>query len=334
MTLRNDTTSTQYSTPSTGDNVPEYWVTRVVRQMKGCSPAKIDSVIQANLPPRKIKWSQRPDTLEIPGLEGRIAYTVNLPNCYELGFFKGNALLHPELTVKPQGMPTEPASHTMLDNTVNSTIVLCFVLMSVIIHRIHGFLAHQLHNFFMPTNNKSGNTDATITIGGGYMMLVSIVLCATLSLLFLHCVQERYNLFLCPFPRYVLPGIYIGITALFLLAKRALSGFINWIFFDKTSRQEWRLSYNFLLVMETASLLTLTAVATFTHMASDVVLTSALVIIGAFKLTLLYKTYTTFLFKIYGFLHLLSYLCALEIIPLLALWVICTGITEHLTVTF
>ena len=90
MTLRNDTTSTQYSTPSTGDSVPEYWVTRVVRQMKGCSPAKIDSVIQANLPPRKIKWSQRPDTLEIPGLEGRIAYTVNLPNCYELGFFKGN----------------------------------------------------------------------------------------------------------------------------------------------------------------------------------------------------------------------------------------------------
>jgi hypothetical protein len=30
----------------------------------------------------------------------------------------------------------------------------------------------------------------------------------------------------------------------------------------------------------------------------------------------------------------LSYLCALEIIPLLALWVICDGITEHLTTIF
>lgn len=78
--------------PSAQDSASEYWVARVVRQMKGCSPSKIDSVIQANLPPRKIKWSQRPDTLEIPGIEGRVPYSINLEHGYELGFFKENPL--------------------------------------------------------------------------------------------------------------------------------------------------------------------------------------------------------------------------------------------------
>lgn len=348
MTLHNDTTAiltqqdtelhvtkTHKSTPSTGDGVPEYWVTRVVRQMKGCSPSRIDSVIQANLPPRKINWSQRPDTLEIPGLEGRIPYTIdNLPKCYELGYFRGNELLHPEIAVKPQGFQTEPVYHAMQDNMVGSIIILCFILISVIIHRAHTFLAHQAHCFFLQPNNKTGNTDAATSIGPGYMILAHIALSATGGLLFFHYAQEQYNLFLCPFSHYILLGIYIGITALFLVAKRALSGFINWIFFDKTSRHEWRLSYNFLLVIETAMMLALTAVTAFMHLTPEVILTSTIVLIGAFKITLLYKAYNTFLFKIYGFLHLLSYLCALEIIPLLALWVICDGITEHLTTIF
>ncbi|MBQ8273312.1 MAG: DUF4271 domain-containing protein [Bacteroidaceae bacterium] len=334
MTLRNDTTSTQYSTPSTGDSVPEYWVTRVVRQMKGCSPAKIDSVIQANLPPRKIKWSQRPDTLEIPGLEGRIAYTVNLPNCYELGFFKGNALLHPELTVKPQGIPTEPASYTIQDSIISTTIILCLLLLSITVNRTHSFLSQQAHGFFLSPKHNNGHTDANITMGYGYVLLANTVLSATGGMLFMHYAQEQYNLFMCPFPSYLLLGVYTGIFALFVLAKKALSAFINWIFFDKTSRQEWRDSYNFLLIPEAAALLVLCAVATFLHLPQEAVLYSAILLIGIFKITLLYKTYTTFLFKIYGFLHLLSYLCALEIVPLLLLWVILTGVTEHLTITF
>ena len=41
-----------------------------------------------------------------------------------------------------------------------------------------------------------------------------------------------------------------------------------------------------------------------------------------------------FLPKIYCILHLLSYLCALEIIPLLALGVSLIGITERLSLIF
>jgi hypothetical protein len=64
----------------------------------------------------------------------------------------------------------------------------------------------------------------------------------------------------------------------------------------------------------------------------NVVLTCVVVI--SFKLGVLYKTYSIFLPKIYCILHLLSYLCALEIIPLTILWVAMTGITDRLSLIY
>lgn len=331
-TIPTQQAETKHTAPSTGDSVPEYWVTRVVRKMKGCSPSRIDSVIQANLPPRKIRWSQCPDTLEIPGLEGRIAYTIdNLPNCYELGYFRDNQLLHPELVVKAHGIPTRPQPYQpKQDNIINCVLILCFVLLSIIIHRTRAFLRFQAHEFFHPSKKKDTHTDSVTTISTGSTLLTYVLLGTVGSILFFYHAQNQYNLFLCNIPQHYLIGIYLGVFIGFFTLKKIMSSFINWIFFDKTSRQEWRLSYNFLLIHETALLLAITALGIYSNCTANTLLYSALLVVGAFKIILLYKTYTTFLFKLYCFLHLLSYLCALEIIPLIALRDILTNITEVL----
>jgi hypothetical protein len=322
--------------PSTGENASEYWVTRVVRQMKGCSPGKIDSVIQANLPPRRIRWSQRPDTLEIPGLEGRVAYsTDNLPKCYHLGFFQGNPLLHPELEVRPRGIQTDPIPHhPRQDNIISTLLILCFVLMSFVIHSTRRFLSHQSHEFFQSSEHKDNHIDPNMAIGIWSTILVYILLGLTGCILFFYYAQNNFNLFLCDMPSHRLLGIYFVIFMLFFVARKALSSFINWIFFDKTSRQEWRLSYNFLLVYETSALLACTAIGVYINCSAEVLIYSVFAIIALFKITLLYKAYKTFSFKIYGFMHLLSYLCALEIIPLMALGVLLMNVTDSLITKF
>ena len=324
------------ASPSNGDNTSEYWVTRVVRQMKGCSPDKIDSVIQANLPPRRIRWSQRPDTLEIPGLEGRVAYSIdNLPKCYHLGFFQGNPLLHPELEVSPRGIQTEPIPHHHRQDSIISTLlILCFVLMSFVIHSTRRFLSHQSHEFFQSSAHKDNHIDPNMSIGTLSVILTYMLLGLIGSILFFYYAQSNYNLFLCCIPSHCLLGIYFGIFLLFFVARKALSSFINWIFFDKTSRHEWVLSYNFLLLYETVALLAITAIGVYFKFSAETLVYSALGVIGLFKITLLYKTYGTFLFKIYCFMHLLSYLCALEIIPLMALGVLLMNVTDSLITKF
>lgn len=325
----------QNSSPSSRDT-SEYWVTRVVRQMKGCSPARIDSVIQANLPPVKIRWSQRLDTLEIPGLKGRQAYSVDcLPKCYELGYFRENPLLHPEIAVHTRGIVPEVQYYQLKnDSVIGSILLVCFVVMSVIVHKAYGFLGRQAKEFVYPSPKKESSIDAA-TGSGTASLLLSYILLATIgSVVFFYHTQGTHNIMLCQIEPYWLLGIYFAAFILFFIVKLALSSFINWVFFDKTKRQMWRQSYDFLLIAESILVLLTSMTCMYLNQPSEICLLLSFIIIIIIKLALLFSTYIIFLPKFYCILHLLSYLCALEIIPLLALWVLLTGITDNLILIF
>lgn len=325
-----------YSNAPTDSTAHAYWVTRVVRSMKGCSPARIDSVIQANLPPRKIRWSQRPDTLEIPGLKGRIPYSAdNIPKCYELGFFRDNRFLHPELTVGERGIPSDIRPyHLSNDSNIIAIMVICFLALSLIIHHSRKFIAHQAHAFFQPPSYQNKYINEETSLDAVSYLTAVIVLGCMGCILYMYYVQNAFNLFLCYLPQYALLGIYSTVAVTFLILKNLLAAFINWIFFSKNNRQEWRQSYNYLLLLETTVLMPVVAGCIFSRLSPENIIIYALLIVGMFKLALLYKTFRTFSFRIYGLLHLLSYLCALEIIPLLLLWVVLGRITNSLTITF
>jgi hypothetical protein len=321
--------------PSAQDSASEYWVARVVRQMKGCSPSKIDSVIQANLPPRKIKWSQRPDTLEIPGIEGRVPYSINLEHGYELGFFKENPLLHPEIAVGPNGKVAVPIAHQHQYNGKIATLTLvCFMLLALIIRFTRNFTSFQMSGFFLQPKKLMANNSIPPTAGTAFIGMTYLLLSLTGALLFYLYAQDKYDLFFCQVPKTTLYAYYLGCFIIFFCAKHLFTKFINWIFFDKTSRENWRQTYGFLLIAESALLLPVVIVGVFLNLPSHITMILAILVISIIKIALLYKTFSIFLPKIYCILHLLSYLCALEIIPLLALGVSLIGITERLSLIF
>ena len=328
-------TTAQPQSTETATAPHEYWVTRVVRNMNGASPSRIDSVIQANLPPRRIRWSERPDTLEIPGLKGQVPYeSCNIPNCYELGFFRDNEFLHPELTVNPRGIPSDTKPYHMgSDSNITSVIVICFFVLSFVVHHSRRFISFQSQHFLQSPqhSNKHLSEDTTGDVTGALLTLC--VLACTICILYLYHVQNAFNMFLCYMPQHYLLGIYCAVAVVFLLGREVMAAFINWIFFNVNSRQEWRQSYRFLLLLETVVLLPVVVTGVFMELPPKTVILSALIVVALSKTALLYKTFSTFSFRIYGLLHLLSYLCALEIIPLL-LWVVLGRITSSLTITF
>ena len=339
MISSTDTIQLQHNIPSTTEvttTSEEYWVTRVVRQMAGCSPSKIDSVIQANLPPRKIKWSQRPDTLEIPGLKGRVAYSIdNLPKCYELGYFKDNPLIHPEVSVKPIGIETCVLENYCGKNEgVITLLITCLVLLLIVIRHCWGFIIYQ-HNEF--TNSfKRNHTTCSLPpqIGIVSSLLTNIIICFIGAILFMEYANNNYDLTFCQITNSLLLLIYAGCLAIYFIIKNLTSSFINWIFFDKTSRHAWKDSYSFLLICKTTFLLIIAETSIFAELTPEMNVILACGIVISFKLGVLYKMYSIFLPKIYCILHLLSYLCALEIIPLAILWVVMTGITDRLSLIY
>ena len=312
----------------------EYWVTRVVRQMQGCSPSRIDSVIQANLPRREIRWSQRPDTLCIPGLEGRLPYSTDLMELkYDPGFFKDSPWLCPELSVHQYRVTPEPLAQAQpYYDMLLGTVILCFALLSTQISRTRNFLHTRAKDFFYTENERSRDENKDC-MPIGSMPAVYALLCITGSLYALYYAQSVYELFLCHIPLYGILAVYVGCFALMFTVKRLLSAFINWIFFGKDDRRLWRLDYNFLLIAETAALMPVIAAAICFNMPPHTVMWTGLGIATAAKMLLLYKAYTIFLPHFYCILHLLSYLCALEILPCLALWVALHHITAYLTIT-
>lgn len=278
------------------------------------------------------------DTLCIPGLKGRLPYTLpGLKLEYDPGFFKGNRLLHPELPVRQYGIAPEPLVQPRLHyDVILATLILCLAMTSVLLNSTRKFLYMRAKNFFYAASgsNESSQNDKDIP-PTGTILATYLLLCITGSLFALHYyAQNTSDLSTCVIPLHGLTAVYAGCFAMMFLTKRMLSAFINWIFFDKGARRLWHLDYNFLLIAETVILLPVAAAGIYFDMPAKPTLLAGLAVVAVAKILLLYKAFAIFLPKFYCFLHLLSYLCGLEIMPFLALWVALHSVTDYLTITF
>ena len=65
---------------------------------RNATPAQQDSAIQAHFQPGEVRWSNRPDTLHLPGHDkGHNMLDTQLPQYYREGFFSKDSMFHPEL---------------------------------------------------------------------------------------------------------------------------------------------------------------------------------------------------------------------------------------------
>lgn len=337
--LTNELASVDYGTIPTGDSTShrEYWVSHIVHNMEGCSPGRIDSVIQAHLHHPVIHWSERIDTLSIPGVEWHSVCDINrLPVCYKQSFFQDNPHYHPELPFHSYGYIAEPLPYRLWrDDILSSLLLLIFVLLLLLINRTRSFIREQSHDFlFTPHMSQTFSTSVTTSLEYGTRVFLTFVLSMVGGLCFFSYIQMQYTIFMGQLSPYFLLGLYTVCFLLFFSTKRLLLNFVNWVFFDKIKRHFWNQSYNFLYMVETLLLLPIIAIYIYFSIPTKMSLLAILFVVVLVKVMLLYKSYQIFFPKIYGILHLLSYLCALEIMPLVALWALLSAVTDNMIVKF
>lgn len=309
-------------------------VWRIAQRMPGCTPQQLDSAVQANLPVREKVRSECPDTLSIPGLPGRKPYeSDNRIIDFGSDFFKGNPLIHPELPPRNQGVSATPLPYALSnDNLVTIGLLTCMLMLIFVVNKTRRQLRQQTKDFFVAPRQHNGLFAVETNIEGWAHVFTVFQLSLMGALSMFAFSQYELNIFLGQIsPRWLL-GVYLASFLSFFIVKRVLTRFTNWVFFTPFQQQVWSEINSYMFTIECIIFFPL--LLTFVYFRTPFIKTCIvfLIMLILVKLLLAFKARQIFFPKFYGFLHLFAYLCALEIMPLLALWKSLDIVTENLIV--
>ena len=336
--LENDSILTTNTATATEDTMAVHSVKpqtpyEVLRLLpKDATPAQQDSAIQEWFEPKEIHYSSRPDTLHLPGHEiPRDLKEVNLPHYYRENFFSNNTMYHPELNTERIGTSGDPIPYTFQnDSFVTGILVLCFLLIAFALSQISDFLLRQTKQFFSTQKKEQTLTETGSEIKFQFLFL--FITCLLYALLyFLYTNHFIANTFIIS-SEYILLAIF-GMTILgYMFIRMVLYTIVNNILFDNKKNLQFLGSLLIITSLEGVVLFPLVLLlAYFQFSLQNAIFYTATIVILA-KILTFYKSFTIFFNQKGGFLQIILYFCALEMIPLMMLWSGLLVITENLKI--
>ncbi len=282
----------------------------------GATPEQQDSMIQKYIKPAKIHWSNRPDTLHLPGHPvGKSYRDFSLPQYYRESFFSRDSLFHPELSGGRLGVAGDPVPYTIAgDNLITSLLLGCFFLGAIALAQSRRFIARQAKNFFFV--QRSATTELTETSSELHFQLFLVFQTCLLFALGWFFYTQTYVASTFIIDHYKIIGIFTGIIATYFLVKLILYSFTGWVFFDKKKNVQWLKSILFLFSMEGLFLFPVIMLQAYINLPLRSVLIYGVFVVLIVKLLTLYKLYLIFFHRKGQILQIFLYFCALELMPL------------------
>ena len=313
-------------------------IAQQLAQQKGEYTAQqLDSAVQANLPVREKVRSDRPDTLSIPGLPGHKPYEAQSDRIIDFnqGYFSNKAMFHPELPYRSFGKSADPLPYMLWrDDWVTGGLLLCFVILVLTVNKMRHHLRQQSKDFFVAPREKTGLLAVETGSESRARLFMLFQLCLLGGIFMFAYSQHELHFFLGQLsPRWLL-GIYVVSFIAFFVLKFMLGKFINWIFFPKSQQKIWNDSYSYIISVESILFFPLALTFVYFRFPFEKIAIIFLFILLIIKILVAFKAYRIFFPKFHCLLHLFAYLCALEIMPLLALWKSLAILTEHLIVKY
>ena len=301
---------------------------------KDATPEQQDSAVQAHTRPHEIHWSQRPDTLHLPGQPiGKSVLDVELPVYYKESYFTEQPYYNPDAVGNRLGEAGDPVPYTVAgDNFLTSLLIICLIGTATALSVSSDFFARRIKLFFYP--KRSGTSDFTETSNEiRIQMAFAVEACLLLAILAIsylkYYVTDTFTI-----GQYEMVGLFTGVFALFFVVKTCLQSVVGWVFFDSEKNRQWANAALFLYAMLGLLLLPVALVQSYFNLNTELSLIYTLSVIGLYELLSFYKLYGIF------FLHgrtipgFILYLCTLEIVPLSLMWTTLAIISELLKIKF
>lgn len=330
-----DSTYASYSQGGTGGGRPltPYQVLRLLP--RDATPAQQDSAIQAWFQPGEIHYSQQPDTLHLPGQGvGRNLKDVNLPQYYRETFFAKDSLLHPEINGGRYGVAGDPVPYTVrADNVITLLLLFCFILAAVAFANSRRLITRQLKDFFyLPRTDDSGVMETSNEVR--YQFFFVLQTCLLLSITCFFYVNSTVTTTFALQSPYLLLGIFFGVIIGYLLLKALLYTLVNNLFFESKKNIQWLKALLFITAAEGVILFPAVMLQVYFYMPVQNVVYYLLFTLIFVKILAFYKCWVIFFRQNAFSLQIFLYFCALEVIPLFALWGILVGIVNELKINF
>ena len=284
---------------------------------KDATPAQQDSAIQAWFTPDEIHYSERPDTLHLPGEEiPRDLKDVKLPTYYRENFFSNDSLYHPELDGGRYGVAGDPVPETLSnDSLISGLLILCFLVMTFSFSRISGFIGRQVKDFFYVQRGEHSVAE-------------------TCSMLYyLYAIATGGDTFIFSTEHLLLGVIFLVMVGYFLF-KFLLYSIVNTIMFDSSRNKKFLTLLIFLISMEGVLLFPVLLLRAYFQFPIQNAAIYTFIVVVLIKILTFYKTYVIFFSQKALYMQIILYFCALEMVPLLSLWGGLAVIVNHLRVIF
>ena len=306
----------------------------VLRQLPpDATPAQQDSAIQAVFHVENTHLSTRPDTLTLPGQEEWISpRDINLPQYYRETFFSKDSLFYSEMSGGRYGVAGDPVPYTIRgDNTMTALLICCFIIAMIALANTRGFLMRQVRHFFRePSGNTTEMTETTAEVR--FQLFLTAQTCLLLALLqYSYTTNFIATTFTLASP-YQLMGIFLGAFAAYFAAKALLYTAVNLTFFSRRANRQWLKSQLFITSAEGVMLFPVVLLMVYFDMPARSVAYSVAFVLIIVKILTFHKCHAIFFKHKNGFLQIILYFCALEIVPLAALWGALVETGNHLKI--
>ena len=302
---------------------------------RDATPAQQDSAIQSHFKPSVVHWSERPDTLHLPGHDAGIdLMKADLPQYYKESFFSKDTLFHPEIPGGRYGVPGDPVPYNVRnDNVITSLLLACFIFSVIAFANAQRFLIRQAKKFFYLPNENT--TEFSETAGELRSQIVLVFIsCLLVSLLFysytLNYIGDTFVLR----SQYTLIAIYLGITVAYLILRVSAYSLVNLVFFDSKRNQQWIKSLLFILSVEGVLLFPAVLLGVYYELEIKTATIYVIIVLIFAKLLTIYKCHVIFFRRNAVSLQFFLYFCTLEIIPLLAYWGVLVMTANNLKINF
>ncbi len=308
----------------------------VLKQLpEDATPEQQDSAIQANFHVVNTHLSTRPDTLTLPGQEKwtRPGEVVQ-PEAYIDRFFRNDSTFRPEIGNSRSGIAGDPVPYTIQgDNTLTALLIGCFIIAMLAFANTRRFITIQAKQFFRGTKNISSDyseTSAEVR-SQSFFVLLTCLLFAIIS--FIYTLENVADTFILS-SQYQLVAVFFGIYVAYFGFRLLVYWAVNSVFFGSRKSVKWLKSLLFATSMEGVALFPLVLLVSYFDLSMQKAIIYVFFVIALVKMSLLYKSFIVFFKHKAFFLQIILYFCALEIMPLLALWGVLVNVVDYLKINF
>ena len=238
----------------------------------------------------------------------------------ECNFFSDDTLLHTEQPFRPLGFGTEATPFRLRSDAWSGLLLLvCLVLAASLVMRLRRKFGELVQSVFFPIPGKKDEPLVDDPLRYSTRLIAVTLLSLTAAMVTFTYTQHDAAYYPFPETPYILFGACFLLWVTYFLAKRMLSGFVNWVFFRREKIFTMQRVCTFLYAAEALIFLVISLAVVFLPIPRNEVLILSLGFVIFVKILLLFRTYKLFFPKMYGALHLFVYFCTLEMMPLLVL---------------